>query len=77
MNERLRYAFRPCVAREPSAEELNRLAAYHERQRQLLVDEADEPERAERAGPPTGAEDAVWASVASVLLNLVEFVTRS
>ena len=77
VNERLRYAFRLCVAREPSAEELNRLAAYHERQRRILVDEADELERAERAGPPTGAEDAVWAAVASVLLNLVEFVTRS
>ena len=77
VNERLRYAFRLCVAREPNTEELNRLAAYHGRQRQILIDEARESESTERAEPAAGTEDALWAAVASVLLNLVEFVTRS
>jgi hypothetical protein len=77
VGERLRYAFRLCLSREPNAEELARLAAYHERQRQILIAEADESRRAGRASRPAGTEDAVWAAVASVLLNLVEFVTRA
>lgn len=68
LDQRLSYAFRLCVAREPSAAELQRLAAYHERQRQIFNVEA---ETSQSVG-----DDAVWAAVASVLLNLVEFVTR-
>ena len=77
VNERLRYAFRLCVSREPSPEELGRLAGYYEHQRQIFIEEFDKSERREQASPRTSAGDSAWAAVASVLLNLVEFVTRT
>jgi len=52
---RLRHAFRLCLAREPSTDELQRL-------RGVVAAESD--------------AKAAWTSVARVLLNLDEFVTR-
>ena len=77
VDERLRYAFRLCVSREPSAEELRRLAAYHDRQRQLFIEEAETSQPAGEAIRTPTAAGAVWAAVASVLLNLAEFLTRA
>ncbi|MYG04258.1 MAG: DUF1553 domain-containing protein, partial [Acidobacteriia bacterium] len=77
VDERLRYAFRLCVSREPSAEELRRLAAYHDRQRQLFIEEAETSQPAGGAIRTPTAEGSVWAAVASVLLNLAEFLTRA
>jgi hypothetical protein len=57
--ERLRYAFRHCLARQPSERELHRLG-------ELLV-----PQSAEQVDPLSG-----WTTVARVLLNLDEFITR-
>jgi hypothetical protein len=53
--ERLRYAFRLCLARQPNERELQRLAELLARQ-------------------PANAE--AWVTVARVLLNLDEFITR-
>jgi len=77
VDERLRYAFRLCVAREPNAEELQRLAAYHDRQRRIFIEEAGTSQSPEAATRPPAGEGAVWAAVASVLLNLAEFLARA
>ena len=77
VEERLRYGFRLSVAREPSTVELGRLAAYYEQQRQIYIDESDESSQAGRPSRRDDAEDAAWTAVASVLLNLAEFVTRA
>jgi hypothetical protein len=60
-NERLRYAFRLCVARSPSDEELAVLT-------RLLAKE--------RSSAATDGEAAAWLSVARTLLNLDETITR-
>lgn len=76
VDQRLRYAFRLCLSREPSAAELQRLAAYHDRQRQIFVEEAESSQFAGQSIRSPAGEGAVWAAVASVLLNLAEFLTR-
>ncbi len=68
--ERLRYAFRLCVARPPTAREQERLS-------RLLAE--FEPTREEVKGAPAGLDArqfASWTTLARVLLNLDEFITR-
>lgn len=77
--QRLRHAFRLCLARQPSALELKRLTQLLARQR---MDFDAHPEDARSLVPaelPRGAgvkEAAAWVTVARVLLNLDEFITR-
>jgi mono/diheme cytochrome c family protein len=84
--ERLRLAFRLCLARQPSAAELQRLETYLAQQ---LTEYQASPAQARAflmAGVPKGAEApavdgdvarwAAWTSVSRVLLNLDEFITR-
>jgi hypothetical protein len=62
--QRLRFAFRMCLAREPTEREQQRLADL------LAAELADSP------GSTEERERAAWTSVARVLLNLDEFITR-
>jgi mono/diheme cytochrome c family protein len=77
--ERLRFAFRRCLAREPSPAEVRRLLDYHQQQVQRF---AADPAAAEQAAPkerPAGcdaAQGAAWTAIARVLMNLDEFITR-
>jgi hypothetical protein len=77
--DRIRYAFRVCLAREPSPRELDRLSRLHT---ELLENaRANPPEAAKLAGKdlPTGAsatEVAAWVALGRALMNLDEFVTR-
>ncbi len=76
---RLRYGFRLCVAREPTAAERERLAKLYDDL--LALCQADPEKAAKLAGPdlPAGAdaaEAAAWTALARALLNLDEFVTR-
>ena len=77
--QRLRYAFRLCLAREPNAEESKRLAALLEQQKEQFK---AAPKAAEQLTPPLLSvktdvqEFASWTAVARVLLNLDEFITR-
>jgi hypothetical protein len=69
--ELVALAFRTCVARAPSAEEVERLV-------KLLNASMDwynaHPEAARKAGKTV--EEAAWTSVTRILLNLDEFLTR-
>jgi hypothetical protein len=78
--ERLRHAFRLCVARSPSAIELNALAELLDQQSAAL---AADPAAAKRVvgqtqlPPGTTAPDlAAWHAVATALLNLDETITK-
>jgi mono/diheme cytochrome c family protein len=69
---KLRYAFRLCVARDPTERELGRLQAFLAREQSDL---AGKPEEAKKLSPDT-PDRAAWVMVARVLLNLDEFITR-
>jgi mono/diheme cytochrome c family protein len=71
-SEKLRYAFRVCVAREPSAKELGRLQSFLAREKQYLDVEMSEAKKIS----PEAPQRAAWVMVARVLLNLDEFITR-
>jgi mono/diheme cytochrome c family protein len=76
---RLVYAFRLCVAREPSTREQQKLTRMLQQQ---LESFRDDPKVAEALVAAQQAKDgdvacfAAWTSVARVLLNLDEFITR-
>ena len=81
--DRLRFAFRRCVSRTPSDEELAVLTTLLDAERSRLAGKADL-----KARPPLGegrpafpegtstAEQTAWTLVARVLLNLDETITR-
>jgi hypothetical protein len=77
--ERIRYAFRLCLARSPKAFEQQRLRQLLQQQ---LADFENVPEATQRSKPftvPNGLDRiqfAAWTIVARVLLNLDEFITR-
>jgi mono/diheme cytochrome c family protein len=66
--ERLDHAFRVCLGRPPRATERAVLERLIAKQRQAGPGEAGKV--------PATREDAAWLSVARVLLNLDEFITR-
>ncbi len=76
--DRLAWAVRNALGREVRAAETERLRKYYEHQRLLL---ADDPAAIAKLAPSpapgaTALETATWTGVASVLLNLDEFITR-
>jgi hypothetical protein len=80
---RLRFAWRAALARPPEPRELAALGRLY---REALADYRSDPAAARRllsVGPgaaPAGpdlAELAAWATVARVILNLNETITRS
>jgi hypothetical protein len=82
---RLAYAMRLCVSREPQPEESAELARLldqqlnHLRQQQSQGDGAVKLPAAETIAPPAGAdiaEFAAWTTVARVLLNLDETISK-
>ncbi len=75
---RLQYAYRNALGREATAAEQVRLHQYYEQQRLLLADDLQAIARLAPSPAPgaTALETATWTGVASVLLNLDEFITR-
>ena len=82
---RLRYAFRRCVARPPTAEELAELRKLLDKERQRFAQPEAKPLELAAADPahppelPTGttpAQVAAWTVVSRVLLNLDETITK-
>lgn len=79
--ERMRTLFRGSLAREPSPAELGRLLTLLEKQRTAFEADANAAAafagRGENGEPKSSAvEAAAWTSVARVVLNLDEFITR-
>ncbi len=84
---RLTYAFRLCVARQPTAEEKATLARFYAGQKQRIADGWLNPWQLvgapnDEGQPPTvpagatPAELAAWTAVSRVLLNLDETITK-
>ena len=77
-DDTLRASFRSCLARAPTAAELRHLKEYYSEQKAIFD---SEPELASEFMPLAvsgldASEAAAWTGVASVLLNLDEFITR-
>jgi len=76
--ERLAHAFLLCLARPPTPAERTRLEKYLKAQTTIFENNPDAAKA--MAGKPLGgcelAENAAWVGVASVLLNLDEFITK-
>jgi hypothetical protein len=81
-NERATYAFRRVFARPPDEEEIKRLVALFDSERQYYEKHADAAlaliSREAKAPDPTfnAAELAAWTVVSNVLLNLDETLTK-
>ena len=73
---RVRHLFRLCLAREPNADETRRLIAYYDQQRGIYTRESGSQLHAARSGKAAVLEEVTWSAVASVFLNLAEFLTR-
>jgi hypothetical protein len=76
--ERIDHAFQLCLGRPPSPAERQRLTAYYQEQASLL---RRDPQAAAKLFPHRiegveAVEGGAWTGVASVLLNLHEFITR-
>ncbi len=77
--ERIRHAFRLCLARSPTDAELRRLADFLKTERAAFAAVPETARAAVLQEIPLGiepAEAAAWIAVARVLLNLDEFITR-
>ena len=72
--ERLTFAWKSCLGRNPTEEELARSAKLFGELRSLY--EAKPEEAGKLAGKGATAESAAWVALARTLLNLDEFVTR-
>jgi mono/diheme cytochrome c family protein len=78
-SERIRYAFRLCLARPPSDIEEKRLGELLAQQLADLQSNAGDAQLLVAANLPPGTDSrklAAWTTVARVLLNLDEFITR-
>lgn len=78
VEERATALFRRCLSRAPSEEELTQLVQFYQKQRQRL--EAGELSAEELLTTGDGGnlkERAAWTTLARVIMNLDEFVTRS
>jgi hypothetical protein len=76
--QRLDHAFLLTLARFPTAEEAERLLSYVEQQRTRFTSEDAAVDELLQNGVFDGDsnERAAWVALASVLLNLDEFITR-
>ena len=81
---RIRFAVRAALSRDPSEAEQRRLVDYLTTTRAAFVADAAEAEKATTASPlatrfrgsTPAPEFAAWSSLARVVLNLDEFISR-
>ena len=77
--DRLRFAFRRALSRQPASAEVSRLLQYYRSQVtrfQAAPKDTESVAPKERPDGVSPAEAAAWTSVARVLMNLDEFITR-
>ncbi len=78
-DQRIRHAFRLCLAREPQEGEASQLTRFLAAERAQRADPAAESApraAAEPRGDGSPEDTAAWVALARVLLNLDEFITR-
>ena len=77
-SERIDYAFRVCLTREPTREERSQLEKYLSQQREDLRADPAQAHTLVPSDPEANdvPELAAWTLLSSVLLNLDEFITR-
>ena len=86
-DDRLRYAVRRCLGRDPQSEELEILSQVLAKQKQryanegtdpwpLILPSPEAPRPAKLPGDASPADLAAWTAVARVVLNLDETITR-
>jgi mono/diheme cytochrome c family protein len=77
-DRRLEWAYRKALGRVPSERESTRMQQYFTEQQRLLADDAKAVAALAPYVPPgaTPLETATWTGMASVILNLEEFITR-
>ncbi|MFO0968785.1 MAG: PSD1 and planctomycete cytochrome C domain-containing protein [Gemmataceae bacterium] len=74
--DRLRHAFRLCLARDPSAREESRLLGLLGQLKREFSEDLSEARKIAPVSASSIAEGAAWTLVSRVLLNLDEFITR-
>ena len=77
--DRIRHAFRLCLAREPAERELSKLAALWKTEHETFKEDAALAREVVGGEPPEGvalAQAASWVLLGRTILNLDEFVTR-
>ena len=77
--ERVEHAFRLCLGREPTGEEVRRLLKLFREFKKLAAADPAGAAKLPGAYKPEGvppAEAAAWVALARTILNLDEFVTR-
>ena len=80
VEDRLSFAFRLCLGRDPKPQERQRLVEYYEEQKTILE---KQPELADQLFPAKQLEGvdhreaAIWVGVSRLLLNLDEFISRN
>jgi len=75
--DRVRFAFRSCISREPTADESSALLAFVRRQRERFErGELDAKRLAGATSDGNAVEIAAWMALSRVLLNLDETVTK-
>jgi mono/diheme cytochrome c family protein len=75
-DERLTFAFRLCLGREPSGREREVLTHLLRQQREAFGRNPQEARQVAPARLPDVVEGAAWISVSRALFNLDEFITR-
>ena len=77
-SDRIEFAFRVCLTRDPTPEERSQLRAYLDQQREGLRRNPAEAHRLVDSdlGAEKVRELAAWTLLSSVLMNLDEFITR-
>lgn len=73
-SERIKYGFMLTLSRAPQQRETQRLLSYLEQQRVMLETRSDSTQALLQDGESVA--DAAWVVLASVLLNLDEFINR-
>jgi hypothetical protein len=76
VEDKVRHAFRLCLARPPEAEELSVLCRLYDELRRLCQ---KQPDAVAKLAGPKGArtpEAAAWVALARAIMNLDEFVNR-
>ena len=78
LEDRLRYGFELCLARPPKDSEVRAMIEYYQTQTGILENDPESAEKlfALNLRGVSQVEGATWVGVASVFLNLDEFITR-